>query len=99
MDVLQDAVSVVGVDSALVSLLQVVADMQELGSGEGLAEMTRLRVGWDEACEPVVGDADRWNHRTPAAVLEARFPEHRQHPDLLVRLQLWVRLWEYLSVV
>ena len=69
MDVLKDSISMLWVHSPFISLLQVVADVQERSCVEGLSEVACFRIGWNESCEPVIGHAHRWDHCPLAAVL------------------------------
>ena len=51
---------VIRVNLTLVSLREVVDEMEELGFIEPLAEGPSLLISWGQAAEPVVGDDQRW---------------------------------------
>ena len=78
MDVLKASVARLRVNSALVALLQIVADVHEAGALESRSELAGLRVTWDQACEPVVRDADRRDDLSLAEVFKASLAENRE---------------------
>jgi hypothetical protein len=58
MKVLHTTVVVTKMDSSLIGLLKIVANMQECGSLESITEVSNLGISCDEACKPIVGDTD-----------------------------------------
>lgn len=57
MDSVEVSLVVARMNSSLVSLLQVVTDMEEGGVFEDISEVTRLRVAGYQAGVPIVGNA------------------------------------------
>lgn len=90
---------IAGVDPALVGLLQVVADVQELTALEVVAEVTMLHVSRHKAGEPVIRDADRRLDLPVAAILQARLVEDSELEDDVAGTVALIRSWEYLAVV
>lgn len=83
------AIPWIEVDSSLVGLLEVMADMQEGGSLECVTEVTDLGVASDEASKPIVGHAHGWDTLPLAAVLEAGLAKDGN----LMRHKLWRGIW------
>ena len=99
MYVLKNSISMLWVHSTFISLLQIVADVQERSCVEGLSKVARFSIGRNEACKPVISYAHRWYHGAFAAILEASFAEDCEHPNLLVSLKIRIWFREYLMVV
>lgn len=92
-------VSVVQVNSSLVSFVEIVADMDEGGALEGIAIMTYFSISSSEASEPIIGDSDARNALPRAAVLQTALAEHSELLDREGWLGIRVRRWEDVSVV
>jgi hypothetical protein len=99
MHSIQIAVMVLRMNSSFVSLLQIMADMKELGLSEVVAEVTVLDVACHQPCEPIIGDANRGLDLLLAAVLEASFVEDGQLEDNVASPVALVRCREDLSIV
>ena len=99
MNILETAIPRLWEDSSFIALLQVVTDVHEAGSLEGGSELARLSVTWNQAREPVIGDAHAWNHLTLAHVLKAGFAEDCELADGIGGGEIRVWLRENLSIV
>lgn len=99
MESAQTTVLSVKPDSALVGFLEVVADMEEAGSTEGVAEVTYFGVSSHKTCEPIVGHANGWNILSLAAIFEDSFTEDSDLMDNIAWLSIWIWAWEDISVV
>ena len=99
MKTLESSVSWLDPDSALVGLLQVVANVKEGATSESVSEVANLCVSGDHTSEPVIGHADGWDDRILAAVLETGFAEDSDLLNDVIWLSIWVRAWENVSVV
>lgn len=89
MESLESSVFGVKMDSSLISLLEVVADVQERGASEGIAKVTNLGISWNEASEPIIGNTDCWNFLSLATILKACLAEDCN----LVYCKVWLRIW------
>jgi len=92
-------ISVVQVNSALVSFVEIVADMNEAGALEGIAIVANFSIGSGEAREPIVGDSDARNALPLAAVLEAALAKYSELLNCEGWLSIWIRRWEDVSIV
>ena len=99
MESAQATVLSVKPDSAFVGFLEVVVDMEEAGSAEGVSEVTHFGVSGDESCEPIVGHTNGWNILSLAAIFEDSFTENSDLVDNIAWLSIWIWAWEDISVV
>lgn len=99
MESAQTTVLRVKMDSTLVGFLQVVADMQEAGSAEGVSEVAHFGISGHKTCEPIVRHANGWNTLSLAAIFKDSFSEDRNLMDNVAWLSIWIWTWEDVSVV
>ena len=76
MESLKSSILGVKPDSSLIGLLQVMADVEEAGSLEGVSKVADLGIGGGEAGEPIVGRTDGRDFLSLAAVLKDCFAEN-----------------------
>ena len=99
MDELETTIACLRVDSAFVALLQVVADVHEACAIESRAELSCLRIAWDESGEPVICNTDARDDCALAQVLKASFAENSELTYLVLCCLVRVWFWEHFSVV
>jgi hypothetical protein len=79
MDALKASVGCIKIDTTLIRLLQIVANMQESCASESVTKMSFLAVCCDESSEPIIGKANSWDLASVAAVLQACLAEDGDH--------------------
>lgn len=94
MQSLKSTVLWIKVNSSLVSLLQVVTNVQESRSSEGVTKVANFGIGSNGTSEPVVGDAHCWNALSLAHVFEAGLAEDGDLMHNEIWLSVWVWAWE-----
>jgi len=85
------------VDLALVGLVEVVANVEECGSLEGISEGADSGISWGETSEPVVGDGNAWDDASDTEPFETGFGKDRDLLDGEGWLTIWVWSWEDVS--
>jgi hypothetical protein len=100
MNELAGAVTWVGEESSLISLLKVVANVQECRPFEDFAKASNFGIARDHCREPIVCNADRRKNGFRAAELEASFGKN-SHLSNHTSASSCIRVWtgEYLRVV
>ena len=99
MESLKASILGIKMDSSLIGLLQVMADVKEAGSLECISKVTDFSVGSSETSEPIVGHTNGGNVLSLAAVLKDSFTEHSNLLNDVSWLSIWVWAWENVSVV
>lgn len=86
-------------NSTLVGLLEVMADVEEASSAEGITEVTDLGISGNKSCEPIVGNADGWNTLSLAAIFKHSFTEYSNLLHNVPWLSIWIWAWENITIV
>lgn len=89
MESLESSVFWIEVNSSLVTLLQVVANVQESRSSECVTKMTDFGIGCYRSGEPIIGDTNGRNTLSLAHELEAGLAKDRD----LVNNEIWLSIW------
>jgi hypothetical protein len=99
MQALKTSILWIEIDSTLISLLQIVADMKEACALEGVSKVTNLGISSCEASEPIIGHTDSWDLLSLAAVFEHSLSEDSDllHDVARLSIRVWAR--EHISIV
>ena len=69
MDIFETTIGGSWVNSTLIALIQIMANVNKAGSFESWTKLTRLCIAWYQAGKPVVCNADAWDNLAFAEVL------------------------------
>lgn len=86
-------------DSSLISLLQIVANVQESRSSECVAEVTNLGICSNTSSEPIIRNTDCWYFLPFAAILEYGFAKYSDLVYSKIGLSIWVWHWVEIRIV
>ena len=83
-------------NSALVGLLQVMANVDELSIFESITELASLGIGWTKSWEPIIGNKYGWNLVFTCKILQTSFTKYWDHINCVMRSLLWV--WTRINI-
>jgi len=86
-------------DSSFVTFLQIVADVDERGSLEGVTKVANLGVSCNQTSKPIVCHAGCWNQVSLATEFKACFAKDSNLLDDVPWLCLWIRARENVAIV
>lgn len=86
-------------DSSLISLLQIVANVQESRSSECVTEVTNLGICSNTSCKPIICNTDCWYFLPFAAILEAGLTKDGDLVYSKIGLSIWIWAWVEIRIV
>lgn len=99
MNMIQVAISVVGVNAAFVGLLEVMTNVEEFSVIKEIAELPSISITGHQSSKPIVSDHDRRLYHLLTAVFKTCLVENCELEYDVPWASIRVRLGEHLSIM